>query len=66
MAMDQGELRRDIDLELATDLLYGPIYYYRLLISTGRITAALHGHAIRPIYGWSSSEHDSNCKDDSN
>lgn len=39
MAIDQGELRSDVDLELTTDLLYGPIYY-RLLIGTGALTTA--------------------------
>jgi AcrR family transcriptional regulator len=36
-AISQGQLRPDIDLELTTDLLYGPLYY-RLLIGTGTIT----------------------------
>lgn len=39
-AIDQGKLRSDIDLELATDMLYGPLYY-RLLIGTGSVTNAL-------------------------
>ncbi len=30
-AMRQGELREDLDLEVALDLVYGPIYY-RLLV----------------------------------
>jgi AcrR family transcriptional regulator len=38
-AIDQRELRSDIDLELTTDLLYGPLYY-RLLIGTGTITTS--------------------------
>jgi AcrR family transcriptional regulator len=38
-AIAQGQLRPDIDLELTTDLLYGPLYY-RLLIGTGTITTA--------------------------
>lgn len=36
-AVAQGQIRPDIDFELATDLLYGPLYY-RLLIGTGPIT----------------------------
>jgi AcrR family transcriptional regulator len=38
-AIDEGKLRGGIDLELTTDLLYGPLYY-RLLIGTGTITTA--------------------------
>jgi AcrR family transcriptional regulator len=38
-AIAQGQLRPNIDLELAIDLLYGPLYY-RLLIGTGTITTA--------------------------
>jgi AcrR family transcriptional regulator len=37
MAIDQGHLRHDIDLEIATDMLYGPLYY-RLLLGTGAIS----------------------------
>lgn len=28
---EQGEIRADVDLEIATDLLYGPIWYRRLV-----------------------------------
>jgi AcrR family transcriptional regulator len=39
MAIKQGDLRKDIDLETTTDMLYGPIYY-RLLLGTGAIDSA--------------------------
>ena len=35
--ISRGELRPDIDLELAADLLYGPIYY-RLLVTRAPLT----------------------------
>ena len=38
MVIEEGDLQRDIDLETATDILYGPIYY-RLLLGTGTIDA---------------------------
>ena len=37
--IERGELRRDLDLEIAVDLLLGPIYY-RLLISGEPLTNA--------------------------
>ncbi len=52
----RGELRSDIDLELAADLLYGPIYY-RLLVTRAPLTvqfadqvvdAVLRGKALNP------------------
>ncbi|SNT33348.1 transcriptional regulator, TetR family [Granulicella rosea] len=52
-AVVEGDLRPEIDLEVATDQLYGPIYY-RLLIGSGVIDGAflealyrqfLQGHA---------------------
>jgi AcrR family transcriptional regulator len=36
-AIEQGELRRDIDPETAIDLLYAPLYY-RLLMGTGDLS----------------------------
>ena len=44
-AIQEGDLRNDIDLEAATDLLYGPIYY-RLLLGTG----AIDGRFIDRLY----------------
>ncbi|WP_446743227.1 TetR/AcrR family transcriptional regulator [Silvibacterium acidisoli] len=38
-AVAQGELRTKIDFQLATDMLYGPLYY-RLLLGTGTIDRA--------------------------
>ena len=38
-AIEQGDLRKDLDVEVAVDALYGPIYY-RLLIGTGKINRA--------------------------
>jgi AcrR family transcriptional regulator len=38
-AVAQGELSRKIDFKLATDMLYGPLYY-RLLLGTGTIDRA--------------------------
>ena len=39
MAIEQGDLQQGINLDVATDMLYGPIYY-RLLINSGKIDAA--------------------------
>ena len=39
MAIEQGDLQQGINLDVATDMLYGPIYY-RLLIHLGKIDAA--------------------------
>jgi len=38
-AVEQGDLRKDIDLEIAIDALYGPIYS-RLVLGTGKINRA--------------------------
>jgi AcrR family transcriptional regulator len=35
-AVEEGDLKTGVDLEIATDQLYGPIYY-RLLIGSGKI-----------------------------
>lgn len=37
--MDRGGLRRGIDLEVALDALYGPIYY-RMLVPVGPLSGA--------------------------
>lgn len=37
--VERGELRRDIDLEVALDALYGPIYY-RMLVPVGPLNDA--------------------------
>jgi hypothetical protein len=37
--MERGDLRRNLDLEIAIDLLLGPIYY-RLLMSGEPLTSA--------------------------
>lgn len=38
-AVQQGDLRKKLDLEVAADLLYAP-FYYRLLIGTGALDDA--------------------------
>ncbi|HEY0309413.1 MAG TPA: TetR/AcrR family transcriptional regulator [Acidobacteriaceae bacterium] len=45
-AIQEGDLRSDIDLETTTDILYGPIYY-RLLLGTGVIDDAFIDHVYR-------------------
>lgn len=54
MAVQEGDLRKNMDSQAAIDSLYGPIYY-RLLLRTGPIDKAfldslydqfLHGHQI--------------------
>lgn len=37
-ALDEGDVRRDIDVEVALDLIYGPIFY-RLLVGHGPLDA---------------------------
>jgi AcrR family transcriptional regulator len=47
-----GELRPDLDLELATDALVGPIML-RVLLTGGRVTPALAGPLVDAFYdGW--------------
>jgi len=42
-AMEQGDLRKDVDIDLATDLIYAP-FYYRLQLGVGSLDAAFsHG-----------------------
>jgi hypothetical protein len=36
LGIERGELRDDIDLEVAVDVLYGPIYY-RMLVGHARL-----------------------------
>jgi AcrR family transcriptional regulator len=38
-AVEEGDLKAGVDLEIATDQLYGPIYY-RMLIGSGKIDKA--------------------------
>jgi hypothetical protein len=47
-----GELRSDLDLELASDALVGPIML-RVLLTGGRVTTALGGTLVDAFYeGW--------------
>jgi hypothetical protein len=46
--IERGELRRDLDLEMAVDLLLGPIYY-RLLISGEPLTSAFVERLVRAV-----------------
>jgi hypothetical protein len=64
-AIQEGDLRHDIDLETTTDILYGPLYY-RLLLGTGTINNSfidhlysqfLAGHQITPTKGSNDIEH---------
>jgi len=49
--IDRGELRRDLDLEIAVDLLLGPIYY-RLLISGEPLTSAFVDRLVRAVMAY--------------
>jgi hypothetical protein len=49
--IDRGELRRDLDLEMAVDLLLGPIYY-RLLISGEPLTSAFVERLVRAVMAY--------------
>ena len=46
--IERGELRGDLDLEIAVDLLLGPIYY-RLLISGEPLTSAFVDRLVRAV-----------------
>jgi hypothetical protein len=46
--IERGELRADLDLELAVDLLLGPIYY-RLLMSGEPLTTAFIDRLVRSV-----------------
>ncbi|AWZ04275.1 MULTISPECIES: TetR-like C-terminal domain-containing protein [unclassified Streptomyces] len=43
LAQEQGQVRADIDLDTAVDLVFGPIWF-RLLLGTGPLDKALAGH----------------------
>jgi AcrR family transcriptional regulator len=45
-AMAEGTLRRDIDIETSTDLLYGSLYY-RLLLGSGQLDKAFVERAYK-------------------
>jgi AcrR family transcriptional regulator len=49
--IERGELRRDLDLEMAVDLLLGPIYY-RLLISGEPLTSAFVERLVRAVMAY--------------
>jgi AcrR family transcriptional regulator len=49
--IERGELRRDLDLEIAVDLLLGPIYY-RLLISGEPLTGAFVDRLVRAVMAY--------------
>jgi AcrR family transcriptional regulator len=49
--IERGELRRDLDLEIAVDLLLGPIYY-RLLISGEPLTSAFVHRVVRAVIAY--------------
>lgn len=49
--IDRGELRRDLDLEIAIDLLLGPIYY-RLLISGEPLTSAFVDRLVGAVMAY--------------
>jgi len=49
--IERGELRRDLDLEIAVDLLLGPIYY-RLLISGEPLTSAFVDRLVRGVMAY--------------
>lgn len=49
--IDRGELRRDLDLELAVDLLLGPIYY-RLTISGEPLTRAFVDRLVGAVMAY--------------
>jgi AcrR family transcriptional regulator len=49
--IERGELARDLDLEIAVDLLLGPIYY-RLLISGEPLTGAFVDRLVRAMMAY--------------
>jgi hypothetical protein len=49
--IERGELRRDLDLEIAVDLLMGPIYY-RLLISGEPLSSAFVDRLVRGVLAY--------------
>jgi hypothetical protein len=46
--IERGELRPDLDTEMAIDLLFGPIYY-RLLMSGEPLTSAFIDRLVRAV-----------------
>jgi AcrR family transcriptional regulator len=48
--MAGGEMRRDFDVEVALDLIYGPVFY-RLLIRKGPPDEVWAGHVIDTLVG---------------
>jgi AcrR family transcriptional regulator len=49
--IERGELRPDLDMEIAIDLLLGPIYY-RLLMSGGPLTGAFIDRLVRAVMAY--------------
>jgi hypothetical protein len=49
--IERGELRRDLDLEIAIDLLLGPIYY-RLAISGEPLTSTFIERLVRALMAY--------------
>jgi len=49
--IDRGELRPDLDLEIAVDLLLGPIYY-RLLMSGEPLTSGFIDRLVRAVMAY--------------
>lgn len=48
---ERGELRPDLDTEIAIDLLFGPIYY-RLLMSGEPLTNAFIDRLVRTVMAY--------------
>jgi len=49
--IERGELRPDLDVEIAVDLLFGPIYY-RLLMSGEPLTNAFNDRLVRAVMAY--------------
>jgi hypothetical protein len=49
--IERGELRRDLDFDIAVDLLLGPIYY-RLLISGEPLTSTFVDRVVRAVMAY--------------
>jgi AcrR family transcriptional regulator len=49
--IERGELRSDLDLEIAVDLILGPIYY-RLLMSGEPLTSAFIDRLVRAVMAY--------------
>jgi len=49
--IERGELRSDLDTEIAIDLLFGPIYY-RLLVSGEPLTRAFIDRLVRAVMAY--------------